>query len=82
MMHLCLRHCLRSFKSQHIGKARWKLANRINSVNVSRNGVVVDGFPRTEAQVEYLNQFYQDQSASSLFLVNILYRCAWLNIIS
>jgi adenylate kinase len=35
---------------------------------IYRDGVVVDGFPRTEAQVGYINQFYKDQSATSLFL--------------
>jgi len=33
---------------------------------IYRNGVVVDGFPRTETQVEYLNQFHKNQSTSYL----------------
>jgi len=34
---------------------------------IYRDGVVVDGFPRTEVQVDYINKFHQDQAASSLF---------------
>jgi len=35
---------------------------------IYRDGVVVDGFPRTEVQVDYLNKLHQYQAASSLFL--------------
>lgn len=35
---------------------------------IYKNGVVVDGFPRTSRQVELLNKFYDEQAISSSFL--------------
>jgi len=35
---------------------------------IYRNGVVVDGFPRTAAQAEYLTNFYDEQCSSLPFL--------------